>query len=245
MAHNDLGALLLQMGRLDEAIAHFRRALEISPNLIEAYNNLGMALMRSGRTEEALAEYNRALVLEPDDADTQIALGAALRQIGRAGEAIPHFEKALSARPNDANAQNNLANALLDSGRAAQAAAHYRKALEAQPENVAALNNLAWLLATCADGSVRDGAAALQMANRADQLCGGQNATVLRALAAAYAETGQFAEAMNAAGRALELAVAQSNPALAESLRAQLRLYQAGLPFRDAASTNAAAGRRN
>ena len=91
-----------------------------------------------------------------------------------------------------------------------EALAHYQKSLETQPNNPQILANLAWLLATCREASVRNGAGAVELAQRANQLSGGQDAMILRTLAAAYAEAGRFAEAITTAQRALELATAQT-----------------------------------
>ena len=74
---------------------------------------------------------------------------------------------------------------------------------------------------------------AIELAQRANELSGGQDPVILRTLAAAYAEGGQFAEAVTTAQRALQLADSQSNAALGDGLRAQIKFYQAGSPFRD------------
>jgi hypothetical protein len=89
-----------------------------------------------------------------------------------------------------------------------------------------AANNLAWLLATCPDRSLRDGARALTLARQASAHSHDQNPLILGTLAAAYAETGQRAEALATAQRALQLALAQDNPALAHMLESQIRQYK-------------------
>jgi len=80
--------------------------------------------------------------------------------------------------------------------------------------------------------SQRNGAKAVQLAERANQLSGGSDPIILHTLAAAYAENRQFPEAVQAAQQALELADANGT-ALAESLRSKLLLYQAGSPYHD------------
>jgi Flp pilus assembly protein TadD len=154
-------------------------------------------------------------------------------------EAIAHFQRALSLQPNLAEAHNNLANALLQKGRAAEAVTHYQAAADALPGNPYLLNNLAWVLATSPQASVRNGVRAMELAQQAERLSGGKDPSVLGTLAAAYAETGRFPDAVAAAQRALELATSQTNLARVGTLRTQLGLYQAGSPFRDVVSTNA------
>ena len=101
------------------------------------------------------------------------------------------------------------------------------------PENLAALSNLAWLLATSADPSLRNGSEAVRLAERADSASSrsDKHPTVLRILAAAYAEAGQFAEAKETAQHALEAANIQGNTTLADALQDELALYDLGLPY--------------
>jgi tetratricopeptide (TPR) repeat protein len=97
---------------------------------------------------------------------------------------------------------------------------------------------LAWLLATSPQAASRDGHKAIELAERATRRVGGGKPQILRALAAAYAEAGRFSEAVETARRALHLAEGQSNTVLAGELQAQLKLYQARLPFRTPAPTH-------
>ena len=101
------------------------------------------------------------------------------------------------------------------------------------------MNDTAWLLATNPNASVRNGAEAVELAQRAIELSSGQEPAILGTLAAAYAEAGRFAEAVQTARKALELATQQNKPALAESIRAKIRLYEAGKPFRQSPSSTA------
>jgi tetratricopeptide (TPR) repeat protein len=92
-------------------------------------------------------------------------------------------------------------------------------------------NNLAWVLATGSEASLRNGGKALELARSANLLTGGENPIILHTLAAAYAETGRFSEAVATAEHALRLAEAQSNAALAGALQSELIFYQAGSPL--------------
>jgi Flp pilus assembly protein TadD len=81
--------------------------------------------------------------------------------------------------------------------------------------------------------SLRDGARAVQLATQASQAAGGTNPLFLRTLAAAYAQAGQFSDAVQTAQKALELAEPRSKP-LADALRREVKLYEAGRPFEQA-----------
>ena len=125
-------------------------------------------------------------------------------------------------------------------GRVNEALAHYSRALEINPHDIEAQNNMAWALATWPEARIRDGKKAVELAERADSFTQGQNIRVSVTLAAAYAEAGRFADAVKTAQRALQLAIAQGNTARANSIRAQIELYQSGSLFRDPPSPPAA-----
>jgi tetratricopeptide (TPR) repeat protein len=140
-------------------------------------------------------------------------------------------------RPGDveelAEAHGNLAVALHMEGKVAQAAAHYAEAIRLKPDHLRALNNLAIIRATDENPQLRNGPEAVRLAQRACQLTGHQDANALGTLAAAYAEAGRFSEAVQTARQALDLATQQKTPNLAETIRAGIRLYKAGKPFRE------------
>ena len=230
-AHNNLGDALLKKGNVDEAIIRYQKALEINPDLAEAHNNLGLTLFRKGNVDEAIAHYQRALEIKPDFAEAHYNLGSALLKKGNVDEAIAHCQKALQINPDSMEAHNNLGNAFRQMGRMDEAIVHYQKALQIKPDNAEVQNNLARVLATCPQASLRNGNKAVELAQRANQLTGDGNPVVLGTLAAAYAEAGRFPEAVKTAQRALQLAETQSNTALADAIRSQLKLYQAGIPF--------------
>jgi tetratricopeptide (TPR) repeat protein len=236
----NLGVTLVLQGQASAAISSFQKALAIQPDFAEAHRELARALLQNGQSSEAVAHLRKALELQPDLAAASFDLGNALVEHGQVDEAIALFQKAVQIDPQLAAAQSNLGNALLRRGRVEEALAHYQAAIEAQPTNAFLLNNLAWVLATCPQASVRNGARAVELAQQADQLSGSKDSWILGTLAAAYAEAGRFAEAVAAARHALELAAAQTNSAHVEILRAHLRLYQAGSPFRDRGQANAA-----
>ena len=123
-------------GQVDEAIAHYRKALEIKPDYAEAHNNLGIALAGRGQVDEAIAHYRKALEIKPDDVEAHYNLGIALAGRGQVDEAIAHFRKALEIKPDFAEAHNNLGIALAGRGQIDEAIAHYRKALEIKPDYV-------------------------------------------------------------------------------------------------------------
>ncbi len=229
-AYYNLGNALLQKGRVDEAITQYQTALQIRPDYAQAHDNLGNALLQKGRVDEAISHFQTALQIRPDDAQAHNNLGNALLQKGMADEAISHFQKALQINPSYGKTHSNLGNALLQKGSVTEAIAHFQKALQLEPADPAVQNNLAWLLATSSQAALRNGNKAVELAQQANVLTGGENPVILNTLAAAFAEAGRFSEALETARRALHLAGAQSNPSLAGQLQLEMKLYQAGKP---------------
>jgi tetratricopeptide (TPR) repeat protein len=142
MAYGNLGVALLQKGQVDEAIAHYQKALEIKPDYAEAHSNLGTALLQNGQVDEAIAHCQKALEIKPDYADAHGNLGNALLQNGQVDGAIAHYQKALEIKPDKADAHSNLGNAFLQKGQVGEAIVHYQKALEIKPDYADAHLNL-------------------------------------------------------------------------------------------------------
>jgi tetratricopeptide (TPR) repeat protein len=241
VAHNNLGYLCADRGKIDEAILHFEAAARIrSGKQNPHYNagsafmqmNLGDALARKGQSDEAMAHYEEAIRLQPYYADAYYNRGNVLFAKGRIDDAIADWEKTLQIQPNDADAYTGLGNAFLRKGLLHEAMANYERALALAPEDSHSRINIAWVLATAPDSSVRDGRKAVEFARKAIELSNTDDPKFFRALAAAYAETGQFSEAIQVTQRAKAAATSQSNLEIAHVLQNDIALYQVGLPLR-------------
>jgi len=232
---NNLGNALAAGGRLDEAIAEYQKALSYKPNYADAHNNLGNALAAAGRTDEAVAAYRLALKYHPEFAEAHGNLGAILAGRGQLDAAIGHFQDALKLKPEDATTHNNLGIALAEKGEMAEALKHWREAIRLNPNDIRVVHQLAWTSATHPDASVRNGAAAIELARWAVMLSRGADPVALDTLGAAYAEAGFYTQAKETAQKALDLAKKQKDPQLAESIEAKIALYAAGAPYRDSA----------
>ncbi|MGD0351145.1 MAG: tetratricopeptide repeat protein [Verrucomicrobiota bacterium] len=239
MAYNNLGVLLQQRGQLDEALADFQKAVTLQPDSAEAWTSLGRALFQKGQRDKAVVGLRKALEIRPDYVVGHNNLGCAFFEMGMLDEAIIQFQIAVELQPHDETAQANLGNALMKKGRLDEALLYLQKALEIKPHDLAVMNSLAWILATSPQVPLRNGVKAVELAQAANQLAGGKDPIITGTLAAAYAEAGRLSEAVTTARQALQLATAQTNTAAINDLRAQLGLYQAGLPFRDLSLTNA------
>ena len=232
-AYNNLGILLTKQGQTVEAIEQYRKAIELNPNRAEFYNNLGNLLSKQGRTDEAIEQFQKALEVAPDNAKVRFNLANILTAKGRWDEAIEQYQQALKQMPDSIHAHYQLGLALQSRGRFAAAIAQFQKVLELDPKHVTAQNNLAWMLATCPENSLRDGKKAVELAQQAVQLSGGNAPEILDTLAAAYAEAGRFPEAIETGRRALDLSAAQNKKPLAEVIQNQLKLYEANSPYHE------------
>jgi tetratricopeptide (TPR) repeat protein len=232
--HNNLGAALADRGRIDEAVAEYQKALEIDPQFAKAHSNLGIALTRKGRFDEAITHYRKAAEISPHEAEFHYNLGNALARQGRLDEALAEYRETLSIKPDHANARFNLGVALCQQGKVSEGIAQLREVIRLQPDNILALNQLASILATDPGASIRNGAQAVELAERAAKLTAGREPVVLDTLAAALAEAGRFPEAVKTAEQALDLASRQRNAALADTLRTRIKMYQNNVPYRDA-----------
>jgi tetratricopeptide (TPR) repeat protein len=233
-ADYNLGSALLGKGRVDEAIFYCDKAVRMQPNDPDAQVALANALLQKKRIDDAIVHYQKAVAIRPDYFLARSGLGHALLEKGKLDEAVEHSRAALLIQPNDADSHTVLAIALDEKGQSAEAIEHYEKALMISPQSVSALNNLAWLLATGSNASLRNGVRAIQFAQQADQLSGGKNALVLRTLAAAYAEAGQFGKAIESTRAAMELGRSQGDDSLVTQLQQEIALYELALPYREA-----------
>lgn len=232
-AHNNLGAILTRRGRLEEAAAEFRRAVQLKPDFAQAYCNLGLTLRRLGRLDEAAVEFGRAVQVKPDFADAHGNLGAVLYLQEKLAAAMVHFQKHVELDPKNEMARRNFALAVGRLRGPPAALAHWRWWIDSLPDDAGLLSAAAWQLAAGSDASLRNGKEAVDLALKAVNSTGAQNPAVLDTLAAAYAEAGRFAEAVQTARRAAALAAHRNESELAKSIAARIVLYEAGKPFHE------------
>lgn len=130
--YSDLGFAKARLGRSEEALADYRKALALDPDCASAHVNLAVMSVQAGDLAAAESHYRQALPGRPT-AQTYNGLGYVLAQAGRTGEAIAEYRKAIAADPKFTPAYNNLAEALTDEGKLAEAAESYRLSLAERP----------------------------------------------------------------------------------------------------------------
>jgi len=231
-----IGARLMDKGRLDEAIAAFDYMIQHNPGFGYAHYNKGRALMLQRNADAAQQEFELAIAADPQIGQAHFFLGQILRTRKSWAEAEQHLRTAVKLGPGDPLGYNELAQTFIDQNRPAEAAVELRAGLKAQPQSMMVANNLAWLLATCPDASVRDGAEAVRLAEATQRQVKQESVEQLDTLAAAYAEAGRFEDATATMGKAIALATQPDQQATLADLRAKLLLYEQKQPFRQPAA---------
>jgi Flp pilus assembly protein TadD len=235
-AYECLAKLLESEGHYEESLAAAREGLCLSPFNPELHLVLGAALLRSGAQDEAAAQLRLALALKPNVAQAHALLGSALARQGRFDEAQRHLAEALRLQPDNVAAHCQLAVVLEEQQQTTQAVAHYREALRLQPDCREALNNLAWIRAANPQAELRNGAEAVELAERACRASDYRDPNLVSTLAAAYAEAGRFEEAVAAATRARDMALAGGQNDMAEETKKLIALFSARQSYREPAA---------
>ena len=238
--HTNLGIALSNAERHEASIREHRKALQIRPDLADARNNLGEAFRRKGRLDEAIEHFRQALLIDAEFGEAHYNLGLSLRSLGRMHEAAASFSEALRVTGHWPDARYHLARTVAAQGHLDKAVAQFRQTLLENPDHVAALNEPAWLFATNQERPGRDATElqqAVTLAERAARLTGRRNPWILDTLAAAYAATRRFDDAVQAAGLASEIAMGSGQETLAKQVRERLDRYQRAMPVESGRST--------
>jgi len=229
-SYYNMGITLRAQGRPDQAIICYRQALQLKPYHVEAHSNLGYTLSAQGKFAEAIKHFRQALQVKPDFAEVHYNLGLALKSQGKLDDAIKHLRQALQVKPDLAEAHNNLALVLTMTGQLDKALEHFREAVRLKPDYLEPLNRMARILAMHPDPKLRDPGQSIEIAKRAADLTGYQDAAILETLAAAYASAGQFGRAVITAEAALKLASATQANELADHIRKKIEIYRQAKP---------------
>lgn len=146
LAHNNLGTVLLDQGKIDEAIGHFNESIEINPQYEIAYYNLGYAQVKKGAHGESMKYYQKAIELNPKYTNAYINLGMAYDALGDYKQAILNYNKAKALKPESDVVYCCLGDACSSLGSLDESEGYYKKSLELNPNNVDTHYNLACLL---------------------------------------------------------------------------------------------------
>jgi len=196
----------LSLGRVDEAMIQYQKALALWPECANAHCGLGSALLQKGQMDDAMAQYQKALEITPNFPEAHNNLAYCFLKTGRMDDAILQFQKDLEMNPNFAEARNNLAYCFLQTGRVNEAIVQYQKAIELQPQSATFHSDLgnAFFQKGNIDGAITQYQEALALQP--------QSADVCKRLGDALFKAGRMNEAIIQYQKALEM-----NPNFAEA----------------------------
>ena len=217
------------------ALHDVEQALKLQPRAVQALQLRASILTSIGKFDQALADLSLLHKAMPDNSDVTLQL-AGLYQVSKKPElAVSTYGQLIEADPKNAGGFRGRADAYLSLGKQAEAIADYDAALTIEPKNSGVLNNLAWLLATSPEAALRNGKRSIELAKLACEVTEYKQAHILSTLAAAYAETGNFEEALAWSQKAVDLGADQ----LKGQLRKEHESYQAHKPWREASPPDA------
>ena len=211
-------------------MAAFETALQFKPDDAATRLNLGHALSLLGDYAGAETNFLAAVARSPIDPEMHRQYALALVKQGRNREALRQWQMALGLH-SDTPTRLDYVALVCQTGDYPQALAQLRRAVRETPDSAEAFNNLAWLLATCPDEHLRDGAEAVRCAKKACALTGFHQPAMVGTLAASYAEAGRFPQAVQTCQKTIRLAQTAGQMQFALVNTQLLRLYQTGRPY--------------
>lgn len=215
-------------GQHDDALRDFAAAIELNPEAAELYRNRAELHAQLGRWLAAEEDLSAAVALAPNDGDLRSLRGEMYQRQGKADLATAEFDAAIVLGSERASALARRAARAAKNGNYDQAIANYDAALRLDPYHAATYQGVAWLLATCPDGRYRDPQKALEAARRAQRFGLANDPALLDTVAAAHANAGNYAEAVEQAQQAAALAA----PLFRDEIERRIELYRARRPYR-------------
>ena len=234
--HHKLGTALWMSGDTGGAVREFREVVRTAPAdgsdepAAKANYSLGIVAAGEGRTSEAVKYLSAAVRYQPNYGEAYLALGDAQRRGGQFAVALDSYRETLRINPRAAGARFGYAMALVRLGRYLEARDWLNDAVALQPDSRELAHALARILAAAPDDRVRDGRRALDIAQ---QLASAQKTTdVGETMAMAYAELGDFAQAIEVQRAIIDAARRAGLAADATRMTGNLRLYERRQPCR-------------
>lgn len=243
--------LALDRDDVKAAKADFRAALQTAPQIINAEATIALRsriALQENRLADAINDAQLLLDARPGDLYRRLRLATLYTIDNRPRKAIDLYSTVLQQDPENSSVLRSRGDAFLSVGDHSAAIDDYEKAINAlgvtkkdadsraKAEAAGINNNLAWVLATSPTDSVRNGEKAQKYAKQAAELTDYAEAHILSTLAAAYAENGNFKEAVKWSKKAVELGEKADHEQL-EQLEAELKSYEDKKPWREKQET--------
>jgi tetratricopeptide (TPR) repeat protein len=212
----------------DKALQNLNEAIRLDPKEHSYWIERGIVFLAKNKPDKAVKDFNEAIKLKPTER-AHAGRGTFYLDSGDFDKAVAEFDEAIRLNPDYAPAYGNRGYGHVAKADYRQALFDYDTASRLDPDDPLVYNNKADLLACCPDPVFRDGAKAVEIATKACDLTKWKNGTVIDTLAAAYAESGQFDEAVKWINKALEDDSYRKEHG--DVSRFRLRFYEAGKPY--------------
>jgi tetratricopeptide (TPR) repeat protein len=233
LAYCNLGQAWEDAGQFAEAVPYYEHAIRYShPGNARLHSILGEHLLDQGEYGQAFRHFSAAMGLGHRKPYIYANLGQALRGLGQYTESALALRRAVRLEPDNAAFRRALAQVLWQDGYEQESYSEYEEALRLDPDWLPSAQETAWDLATSNDRNLRNGQKAVQLGEQLRQATMDHDARCLDILAAAYAEHGDFADAVATARRAAALAVERGQTGLAKKIQDRLRMYERQEPYR-------------
>jgi tetratricopeptide (TPR) repeat protein len=233
-AYCDRAGAELLLGQRGQALKDFTQAIELAPEYWRAYFDRGALFVAQQNYERAISDYTRAIELNPNDLGSFASRAYAYAKQGDVKRAIADAETATKLRLSETYRPIDLelrAKAYNIIGQPELALRDFRESARLRPNDARDNNNLAWFLATCTARGVRNGTEAVSIATKACGLSHWHESGYIDTLAAAYAEAGDFDQAVKFEKRSLS--DSSISPRQREERQKHLGLFQQRKPLRD------------
>ena len=227
-AHNNLGTLYQQRGEHELAMKHFDEAIRLNPRYSKAFNNGAVLLRVQKKYPEAEAYLQKSLAINPEFAEAHFNLGLTYQLQGKLDSAESEFQQAIRLDAEYLPATLGLGKLYEEQQKWLAAATLYQKNLRSAHPRMEVGQRAAWLMATCPNPKFRNGKGAIQIAAQLAKATKANHPEIISTLAAAYAETGDFQNAVKWQTEA----VAKASPQTREIHQQRLDTLTAGRPIR-------------
>lgn len=225
--YNNRGLAWASKGQYDKAMQDYAAALRIDPKYPYPYNNRGLIWMAKGDIENAIKDYTEAIRLDRKYALAFNNRGLAWEAKSDLDNAFRDYSEAIRLDPNLTYPLNNRGRIWEVKGEYGKAMTDYAEAIQLDSKYSAPYNSIAWLRATCPDAQFRGGKEAIVFATKACELTEWKSFNELDTLAAAYAEAGEFTNAVIWQTTAVEKAPEKEKQVATQ----RLELFRANQPF--------------
>lgn len=222
------GCAYMGNSNYDMAASDFTKALQVKPSA-ELYFLRAETNFKNKDYVKAIEDFNQHISIKTNNAYAYLFRGNIYFLNGNSGMAISNYTEAIQYSPDYAEAYANRGQAYCKIGVYEKGVADFEAAIKIDSTCIEAYNNIAWQFAVCPDSTIRNGQKALNYANKACELSKWSDALCVGTLAAAYAENGNFKEAVSWEKKSISLGLEKND---LKEARERLDLYEQNKPYR-------------